>query len=138
MLSAASRVGTLEELPLLFRQVQELLGLNMDAGAEGLLRPGRTAFLPETVGEVFDFDALRQAAGYEALVQELALAFLKMEAKGFGLRQQQQLCALAWKLLFADKPAPVRHPGRVGRGADGGLGPALPRRAQPGNIPRHL
>ena len=106
MLSAASRVGTLEELPLLFRQVQELLGLNMDAGAEGLLRPGRTAFLPETVGEVFDFDALRQAAGYEALVQELALAFLKMEAKGFGLRQQQQLCALAWKLLFADKPAP--------------------------------
>ena len=106
MLSAASRVGTLEELPLLFRQVQELLGLNMDAGAEGLLRPGRTAFLPETVGEVFDFDALRQAAGYEALVQELALSFLKMEAKGFGLRQQQQLCALAWKLLFADKPAP--------------------------------
>ena len=106
MLSAASRVGTLEELPLLFRQVQELLGLNMDAGAEGLLRPGRTAFLPETVGEVFDFDALRQAAGYEALVQELALAFLKMEAKGLGLRQQQQLCALAWKLLFADKPAP--------------------------------
>ena len=110
---------------MLFRQVQELLGLNMDAGTEGLLRPGRTAFLPETVGEVFDFDALRQAAGYEALVQELALAFLKMEAKGFGLRQQQQLCA-------------VRHPGRVGWGADGGLGFALPRRAQPGNIPRHL
>ena len=51
MLSAASRVGTLKELPLLFRQAQELLGLNMDAGAEGLLRPGRTAFLPETVGK---------------------------------------------------------------------------------------
>ena len=61
MLSAASRVGTLEELPLLFRQVQELLGLNMDAGAEGLLHPGRTAFLPETVGGNVRFR--RPAAG---------------------------------------------------------------------------
>ena len=55
MLSAASRVGTLDELPLLFRQVQELLGLNMDTDAGGLLRPGHTAFLPETVGEIFNF-----------------------------------------------------------------------------------
>lgn len=106
MLSAASRVGTLDELPLLFRQVQELLGLNMDTDAGGLLRPGHTAFLPETVGEIFNFDAMRQAGDYEALVAELALDFLKMEAKNFDGRQRQQLCALAWKLLFADKPAP--------------------------------
>ena len=106
MLSAASRVGTLDELPLLFRQVQELLGLNMDTDAGGLLRPGHTAFLPETVGEMFDFDAMKQAADYETLVAELALDFLKMEAKNFDGRQRQQLCALAWKLLFADKPAP--------------------------------
>ena len=106
MLSAASRVGTLDELPLLFRQVQELLGLNMDTDAGGLLRPGHTAFLPETVGEIFNFDAMRQAGDYEALVAELALAFLKMKAKNFDGRQRQQLCALAWKLLFADKPAP--------------------------------
>ena len=106
MISAASRVGTLDELPLLFRQVQELLGLNMDTDAGGLLRPGHTAFLPETVGEIFNFDAMRQAGDYEALVAELALDFLKMEAKNFDGRQRQQLCALAWKLLFADKPAP--------------------------------
>ena len=106
MLSAASWVGTLDELPVLFRQVQELLGLNMDTDAEGMLRPGRTAFLPETVGEVFDFDAMRQAADYEALVAELALAFLKMEARNFDGRQRQQLSELAWKLLFADRPAP--------------------------------
>lgn len=106
MLSAASWIGTLDELPVLFRQVQELLGLNMDTDAEGLLRPGRTAFLPETVGEVFDFDAMRQAADYEALVAELALAFLKMEARNFDGRQRQQLSELAWKLLFADRPAP--------------------------------
>ena len=106
MLSAASRVGTLDELPVLFRQVQELLGLNMDTDAEGLLRPGHTAFLPETVGEMFDFDAMKQAADYETLVAELALAFLKMEVRNFGGRQRQQLCALAWKLLFADKPVP--------------------------------
>ena len=55
---------------------------------------------------MFDFDAMKQAADYETLVAELALAFLKMEARNFGGRQRQQLCALAWKLLFADKPAP--------------------------------
>ncbi len=106
MLSAASRTGTLEELATLFQQVQELLQLNPDENETALLRPSQNAALPETVNEIFDIRALRQAGSYEELLRELALAFARMEAKNYRPRQRQQLCELAWKLLFEDKAAP--------------------------------
>ena len=106
MLSAASRTGTLEELSTLFQQVQELLQLNPDENETALLRPSQNATLPETVNEIFDIRALRQAGSYEELLRELALAFARMEAKNYRPRQRQQLCELAWKLLFEDKAAP--------------------------------
>ena len=106
MLSAASRTGTLEELATLFQQVQELLQLNPDENETALLRPSQNATLPETVNEIFDIRALRQAGSYEELLRELALVFARMEAKNYRPRQRQQLCELAWKLLFEDKAAP--------------------------------
>lgn len=106
MLSSASRTGTLAELSVLFRQVQELLQLNPDENETALLRPSQNATLPETVNEIFDIRALRQAGSYEELLRELALAFARMEAKNYRPRQRQQLCELAWKLLFEDKAAP--------------------------------
>ena len=106
MLSAASRTGTLAELSTLFQQVQELLQLNPDENETALLRPSQNAALPETVNEIFDIRALRQAGSYEELLRELALAFARMEAKNYRPRQRQQLCELAWKLLFEDKAAP--------------------------------
>ena len=106
MLSAASRVGTLEELSTLFLQVQELLRLNPDENETALLRPSRNAALPETVNEIFDFRRLRQAGSYEELLQELALSFAKMEVKRYRPQQRQQLCELAWKLLFEGRAAP--------------------------------
>ena len=106
MLSAASRVGTLDELSTLFLQVQELLRLNPDENETALLRPSRNAALPETVNEIFDFRRLRQAGSYEELLQELALSFAKMEVKRYRPQQRQQLCELAWKLLFEGKAAP--------------------------------
>ena len=106
MLSSASRTGTLAELSVLFQQVQELLQLNPDENETALLRPSQNAALPETVNEIFDIRALRQAGSYEELLRELALAFARMEAKNYHPRQRQQLCELAWKLLFEDKAAP--------------------------------
>lgn len=106
MLSAASRTGTLEELATLFQQVQELLQLNPDENETALLRPSQNAALPETVNEIFDIRALRQAGSYEELLRELALAFARMEAKNYRPRQRQQLCELAWKLLFEGKTPP--------------------------------
>ena len=106
MLSAASRTGTLEELATLFQQVQELLQLNPDENETALLRPSQNATLPETVNEIFDIRALRQAGSYEELLRELALAFARMEAKNYRPRQRQQLCELAWKLLFEGKTPP--------------------------------
>ena len=106
MLSSASRTGTLAELSVLFRQAQELLQLNMDENEPALLRPSRTAALPETVNEIFDLEALRQTGSYEELLQELAFSFAKMEAKDYRPQQRQKLCELAWKLLFEDKAAP--------------------------------
>ena len=106
MLSSASRTGTLAELSVLFQQVQELLQLNPDENDTALLRPSQNAALPETVNEIFDIRALRQAGSYEELLRELALAFARMEAKNYRPRQRQQLCELAWKLLFEDKAAP--------------------------------
>lgn len=106
MLSSASRTGTLAELSILFQQVQELLQLNPDENETALLRPSQNAALPETVNEIFDIRALRQAGSYEELLRELALAFARMEAKNYRPRQRQQLCELAWKLLFEDKAAP--------------------------------
>lgn len=106
MLSSASRTGTLAELSVLFQQVQELLQLNPDENETALLRPSQNAALPETVNEIFDIRALRQAGSYEELLRELALAFARMEAKNYRPRQRQQLCELAWKLLFEDKAAP--------------------------------
>ena len=106
MLSAASRVGTLDELATLFQQVQELLRLNPDENETALLRPGRSASLPETVNEIFDFRRLRQAGSYEALLQELAVSFSKMEVKHYRPQQRAQLCELAWRLLFEGRPAP--------------------------------
>lgn len=106
MLSSASRTGTLAELSVLFQQVQELLQLNPDENETALLRPSQNAALPETVNEIFDIRALRQAGSYKELLRELALAFARMEAKNYRPRQRQQLCELAWKLLFEDKAAP--------------------------------
>ena len=106
MLSSASRTGTLAELSVLFQQVQELLQLNPDENETALLRPSQNAALPETVNEIFDIRALRQAGSYEELLRELALAFARMEAKNYRPRQRQQLCELAWKLLFEDEAAP--------------------------------
>ena len=106
MLSSASRTGTLAELSVLFQQVQELLQLNPDENETALLRPSQNAALPETVNEIFDIRALRQVGSYEELLRELALAFARMEAKNYRPRQRQQLCELAWKLLFEDKAAP--------------------------------
>ena len=106
MLSAASRTGTLEELSTLFQQVQELLQLNPDENETSLLRPSQNAALPETVNEIFDIRALRQAGSYEELLRELALAFARMEAKNYRPRQRTQLCELAWKLLFEGKTPP--------------------------------
>ena len=106
MLSSASRTGTLAELSVLFQQVQELLQLNPDENETALLRPSQNAALPETVTEIFDIRALRQAGSYKELLRELALAFARMEAKNYRPRQRQQLCELAWKLLFEDKAAP--------------------------------
>ena len=106
MLSSASRTGTLAELSVLFQQVQELLQLNPDENETALLRPSQNAALPETVTEIFDIRALRQAGSYEELLRKLALAFARMEAKNYRPRQRQQLCELAWKLLFEDKAAP--------------------------------
>ena len=106
MLSSASRTGTLAELSVLFQQVQELLQLNPDENETALLRPSQNAALPETVNEIFDIRALRQAGNYEESLRELALAFARMEAKNYRPRQRQQLCELAWKLLFEDKAAP--------------------------------
>ena len=96
MLSSASRTGTLAELSVLFQQVQELLQLNPDENETALLRPSQNAALPETVTEIFDIRALRQAGSYEELLRELALAFARMEAKNYRPRQRQQLCELAW------------------------------------------
>ncbi len=106
MLSAASRVGTLDELSTLFLQVQELLRLNPDENETALLRPGRNTDLPETVNGIFDFRRLHQADSYEKLLQELALAFAKMEVRSYRPQQRTQLCALAWKLLFEGEAAP--------------------------------
>lgn len=106
MLSSASRTGMLAELSVLFQQVQELLQLNPDENETALLRPSQNAALPETVNEIFDIRALRQAGSYEELLRELVLAFARMEAKNYRSRQRQQLCELAWKLLFEDKAAP--------------------------------
>ena len=106
MLSAASRTGTLDELSTLFQQVQELLQLNPDENETALLRPSQNTALPETVNQIFDIRALRQADSYEGLLKELSLAFARMEAKNYRLRQRAQLCELAWKLLFEGRPAP--------------------------------
>ena len=80
--------------------------LNPDENETALLRPSQNAALPETVTEIFDIRALRQAGSYEELLRKLALAFARMEAKNYRPRQRQQLCELAWKLLFEDKAAP--------------------------------
>ena len=106
MLSAASRTGMLEELATLFQQVQELLQLNPDENETALLRPSQNAALPETVNQIFDIRALRQADSYEGLLKELSLAFARMDAKNYRPRQRAQLCELAWKLLFEGRPAP--------------------------------
>ena len=106
MLSSASRVGMLDELSTLFQQVQELLRLNPDENETALLRPSRNAAMPETVNEIFDFRCLRQTSSYEELLQELALSFAKMEVKNYRSKQRQQLCELAWRLLFEGKAAP--------------------------------
>lgn len=106
MLSSASRIGTLAELSVLFRQAQELLQLNPDENETALLRPARNAALPDTVNEIFDLEALRQTGSYEELLQELAFSFAKMEVKNYRPQQRQKLCELAWKLLFEEKAVP--------------------------------
>ena len=87
LLRKNGREPTVEEIAVRLdmepARVRELLQLNPDENETALLRPGQNAALPETVNEIFDIRALRQAGSYEELLRELA-----------------------WKLLFEGKTPP--------------------------------
>lgn len=105
-IAAASTPAKLSELPKLYRQIHELLHLTGWEHPSGLLRPGLGGGLQKLATAVFDYQAIRQAENYEALLLELYVGFVKMQMKHVSEREKEQICTLMWRLTVLNQPAP--------------------------------
>lgn len=102
---AVSRPGTLDDLAALRGQAAELLALG--GGQESaLLRYGGGADLSPEANTLFDYRAIQNAHDYESLLLELYTGLARMQLRNCPPQRQQELWALAWKLLAGDAPTP--------------------------------
>ena len=103
---SVSRTGTLAELPRLYEQAKELLYLADMEELEDLLRyeqeegqNGRTAHL-------MDYQAIRDASGYEEILYSLHLATLKLRLTGRDQEEIQRYFTIVWRMLEGETPMP--------------------------------
>lgn len=101
--AAATRTGTLEELPQLYEQAEELLYLADIENLECLMRyeqEGRSA------ARLVDYQAIRDAADYEQILFGLHLACLKLRLMGRAQEEVERYFTIVWKMLAGDAPEP--------------------------------
>lgn len=101
--SAASLTGTLDLLPRLYEQAEELLYLADLEGLECLLRCGQEG---QPAAHLVDYQAIRDADSYESILFGLHLACLKLRLLG---REQEEIAryfTIVWKMLVGDAPVP--------------------------------
>lgn len=101
--SAASHIGTLEQLPRLYEQAEELLYLADLEGLECLLRCGQEE---QPAAHLVDYQAIRDADSYEGILFGLHLACLKLRLMGRGQEDTGRYFTIVWKMLAGDAPVP--------------------------------
>lgn len=121
--SAASRTGTLQELPQLYEQVEELLYLADIENLECLLQYDRCAAGGGQETCLVDYQAIRSAVRYDQILFELQLALMKMKLRGKSRWEQERYFTVVWKMLEDGHPAPEM--------TLGGLADALLERKDP-------
>lgn len=101
--SAASLTGTLDRLPRLYEQAEELLYLADLEGLECLLRCGQEE---QPAAHLVDYQAIRDADSYEGILFGLHLACLKLRLMGREQEEIERYFAIVWKMLAGDAPVP--------------------------------
>ena len=104
--SVASGAGTMEELPQLFEQTEELLNWAELEKLDGLLRYGQGGNLANHDARFFNYQALRGAECYEQVLFELHLAIMKMKLRDYTLEEMNRCWQVAWKVFSGDVPVP--------------------------------
>ena len=104
--ASVSRIGTLAELPRLYEQAKELLYLAEMEKLEDLLwyeqeegRNGKTTHL-------MDYQAIRDASGYEEILYSLHLATLKLRLTGRNQEEIQRYFTIVWRMLAGEAEMP--------------------------------
>lgn len=104
--SVASGIGTMEELPRLYVQAEELLHWAELEKLDGLLQHGQGGNLTNHAANIFNYQALRAAECYEQILFELHLAIMKMKLRNYTIEQMVRCWQVAWKVFSGDVPIP--------------------------------
>jgi len=104
--SAASRTGTLADLPQLYEQARELLYLAEMESLECLLRYEQEGHPGSHAAHLVDYQAIRDADSYEQILFGLHLAELKLKLIGREQGEIQRYFSIVWKMLAGDAPTP--------------------------------
>lgn len=101
--AAASQTGTLEELPRLYEQAEELLYLADMESLECLLRYDREN---QPAARLMDYQAIRDADSFEQILFGLHLACLKLRLLERDQGEIRRYFTIVWKMLEGDAPVP--------------------------------
>ena len=103
---SASRIGTLAELPRLYEQAKELLYLAEIEKLEYLLRYGQEEGQNRQAGHLMDYQAIRDASGYEEILYSLHLTMLKLRLTGRDQEEVRRYFTIVWRMLAGEAPIP--------------------------------
>lgn len=94
--TAVSNSGSLENLPSLYGQAEELFRIGEELRDEPLLHYGMLDGKKQDINLLVDFDIVGRTQDYGELLQSLQLTFLRMQKRGFSFADKRK--AVDWLL----------------------------------------
>ncbi len=104
--TAISENGRLENVNVLYEQVQELFRIGGAEGREGFLHYGLFREMKNTATSLVDYGRLKEAYAYVDILFEVFLAFTKMELKHYTVPEIKEICNWTLKVLYGEEQIP--------------------------------
>lgn len=101
--AAVSKIGKLEEVSILYEQIQELFRIGRAEHRTELLYYELFKDFHNEKSLLVDYKQFQEINDYEKILFELYLAFLKMELQNYCLLQKQEMCDWILKVLYGEE-----------------------------------
>lgn len=101
--AAVSRQGVVREAKELYEQVKQLFHMESDHQEVGFFQ---YSMLQQSTGYqamAFDYQKIKDAEDYEAIVFECYVAFVKMDLKQYDFTRKKEICNWTLKVLYEDQ-----------------------------------